>query len=157
MPDARPPSITFYKRLHSSFVYEFKFTKLTQKVYVNKGMSLLTFSLILTHKMAARVIFEFFFFIFQNPLTLAVLQLQFSTFQEKLTIIRGCWRKVFLEGVCVCVCVHWFGGLNLLFLLFSTCYYRQISQIFRIASLALGTVYEKFCPQCSHWLSCFWS
>ena len=80
MPDVRPcvrpsvrPFVTFYKRLHNSFVYEHKFTKLTQKVYVNKGMSLLTFGLILKNKMAARAIFQFFFFIFQNPLTLAVL------------------------------------------------------------------------------------
>ena len=110
MPDVRPcvcpsvsPFFTFYKRLHNSFVYEHKFTKLTQKVYVNKGMSLLTFGLILKNKMAARAIFRFFFFIFHNPLTLAVLQSQFSTFQGKLTIIRGCLRKVFLEGACVCV------------------------------------------------------
>ena len=66
------PFVTFYKRLHNSFVYEHKFTKLTQKVYVNKDMSLLTFGLILKNKMAARAIFQFFF-IFQNPLTLAVL------------------------------------------------------------------------------------
>ena len=81
MPDVRVcvhpsvrPFVTFYKRLHNSFVYEHKFTKLTQKVYVNKGMSFIAFGLILKkNKMAARAIFQFFFFIFQNPLTLAVL------------------------------------------------------------------------------------
>ena len=52
--------VTFYKRLHNSFVYEHKFTKPTQTVYVNKGMSLLTFGLILKNKMAARAIFQFF-------------------------------------------------------------------------------------------------
>ena len=74
-PCVRPsvrPFVTFYKRLHNSFVYEHKFTKLTQKVYVNKGMSFIAFGLILKNKMAARAIFQFFF-IFQNPLTLAVL------------------------------------------------------------------------------------
>ena len=50
MPDVRP-CITFYKRLHNSFVYEHKFTKLTQNVYVNKDMSfIISFSLILKNK-----------------------------------------------------------------------------------------------------------
>ena len=47
--------VTFYKMLQNSFVYEHKFTKLTQieNVYVNKGMSFITFGLILKNKMAA--------------------------------------------------------------------------------------------------------
>ena len=60
------PFVTFYKRLHtSSFVYEHKFTKLTPKFYVNKGMCVLIFG--------RHSCFLIFFFIFKNPLTLAVL------------------------------------------------------------------------------------
>ena len=66
------PFVTFYKRLHNSFVFEHKFTKLRQQVYVNKVMSFLAFGLILKNKMATRAIFRFFF-IFQNALTQAVL------------------------------------------------------------------------------------
>ena len=66
MPDVHPsvracvsPFVTFYKKLHNSFLYEHKFTKLTQKVYANKGMSFITFGLILKNKMAAIAIFHF--------------------------------------------------------------------------------------------------
>ena len=44
-----------------------------------------------------------------------------------------------------CVCVHWLGGLNLCFPLWRKSYYGKISQIFKIASLDLGTVCEQFC------------
>ena len=42
---------SFFKRLQTSFVHEHKFTKLTQMVYVNKGMSFIIFGLILKNKM----------------------------------------------------------------------------------------------------------
>ena len=54
----RASFVTLYKRLHTSLVYEHKFTKLTQKVYVNKGMSFIIFGPILRSKMA---IFRFYF------------------------------------------------------------------------------------------------
>ena len=56
--------VTCYKRLHISFVYEQKFTQLTQKVNVKEGMSFIIFCLILKNKMAARAVFRFFFLLF---------------------------------------------------------------------------------------------
>ena len=66
------PFVTFYKMLHNSFVYEHKFTKLRQKVYLTKGMSFITIGLILKNKMAARAVFRLFFLLFPYPLTVAV-------------------------------------------------------------------------------------
>ena len=61
-------------------------------------------------------------------------------------------------GVCVCMCVHWLGGLNLLLALCSKYYNSmQIYQIFSISSLVLGVVITQIWLLCSDWLCFFWS
>ena len=93
--------------------------------------------------MATRVDFRIFSFLF--PHSLAVLQPY-----EKL-----------LENIgffCVCVCMHWLSGLNLLLALCSEYYSIQIYQIFSIASLlVLGVVITIFWSLCCDWLCLCWS
>ena len=129
MPDVRPsvrasvrPFVTFYKRLHNSFVYEHKFTKLTQKVYVNKGKSFLTFGLILKNKMAARAFFLFFFLHFSKPSYSGCVIVIVLNFSGEIDYYKRLLEKSVFAG-CRRVCVYWLGSLNLLFLLYSKCYY----------------------------------
>ena len=62
------------------------------------------FGLIQTNKMAAIANFLLFFHFSSSSYSLAVLQPQFSNFQDKLCTIRGCLKILFLECVCVYVC-----------------------------------------------------
>ena len=86
------PFITFYKKLHTSFVYEHEITKPTQN-----GMSVPIFGLILKNNMAVVAVFRLFFIIFP-PFFLRLYYSHISqTFKQKLTFIKVRLRKVFLE------------------------------------------------------------
>ena len=74
--------VTYYKKLSISFTFEDMVTKFAHNVYAYKHMSLINFGLILKNKKAATNMFQFFPHV-PVPLSLAVLQPQFSTFQEK--------------------------------------------------------------------------
>ena len=94
----------FYRYPSSAFnivARAFKFSGYLQPQNILSGN---IFGLILKNKMAAIADFLLFFFIFPHPLTLAVLQPQFSNFQDKLGTIRGYLKILFLERVCVYVC-----------------------------------------------------
>ena len=145
----RYPSSTF-----NIVARAFKFSGYLQPQNILSGN---IFGLILKNKMAARADFLLFFFIFPHPLTLAVLQPQFLNFQDKLGTIRGYLKILLLECVCVCMCAHWFGGLNLLSTLCSKYYSIQIYQIFSISSSVLGVVIAQIWSLCSDWLCLFWS
>ena len=84
------PFITFYKRLHISF----KLTKLTQKVYVNKGMSFITFGFTLKNKMAARTVFR--------PFSAFFITVFLRLYCSHIYYVRGCLTKGFSKRPYIC-------------------------------------------------------
>ena len=98
------PFVTFYKKLRNSFVYEHKFTKLKQKVYVNKVMSFIALGLILKNKMAARAVFRFFFHFSKPSYSGYVILIVFKFSEENDYYKRLLETSVFGGFVRVCVC-----------------------------------------------------
>ena len=113
------------------------------------------FGLILKTRWPPEPFFDFFSQFFHILLLWLCHCHSFQTFK------RNKFYKRFLEnivfGACVCVCVHWLCGLNLLFALCSKYYSIYIDQTFNISSLVLGVVIAQFWSLCSDWLFIFWS
>ena len=88
-----PPFVTFYKRLHNCFVYEYKFTKPT----------FITFGVILKNKMAAWAVFKFFILYFSKLSYSGCVIVIVLNFSGEIDYYKRLLEKSVFGG-CVCVC-----------------------------------------------------